>query len=87
MARFQLGDHEGALEDLRIAETQVGVAAFADLESPLSLHHDDLAIWLALKEARDTMQATEGDAAGVVDRLPDFQERAVHENLIDSLGR
>jgi tetratricopeptide (TPR) repeat protein len=56
MTKFQQGKPNEAREDLRAVEAGLGPVASTDLQSPFTLHHDELAVWLAWKEARQTLQ-------------------------------
>ena len=49
MTKFRQGEVQEALEQFEKAEEGLGPVAVIDLQSPFFLHHDDLAIWLALR--------------------------------------
>jgi tetratricopeptide (TPR) repeat protein len=52
MVRQQQGARDEAQALLRETEETFGPIAVVELQSPFTIHHDDLAVWLALQEAR-----------------------------------
>jgi hypothetical protein len=63
MIRFQQGDVEDATKHRIAVEAGLGQVAFTELRSPFAIHHDDLAIWLALQEVRRVL-GVESDTVG-----------------------
>jgi tetratricopeptide (TPR) repeat protein len=84
MAAFQRDDSESARKHLHTVETGIGLIAFADLESPFVLHHDDLAVWLALREARRTMHVKPLSAREAVEGSLEFQREVVRRSPGDT---
>ncbi len=88
MTKFRQGDIQKAREQLEEAEQGLGLVAVIDLQSPFVLHHDDLAVWLALREARRLIEikpdATPDATPDAKDRLLAFQHRAVEKVATDT---
>jgi tetratricopeptide (TPR) repeat protein len=78
------GDLDSAGQHLRLAERGLGLAALVDLQSPFSLHHDDLAAWLALQEAREMICPDTMKCGETIDRLLETQRKLVKESPEDT---
>ena len=59
MARQQQGARDEAKALLQDTEETFRPIAVAELQSPFTIHHDDLAVWLALQEARQFIRNCE----------------------------
>jgi tetratricopeptide (TPR) repeat protein len=84
MTKFRQGEVQAALEQLEKAEKGLGLVAVIDLQSPFVLHHDELAVWLALQEARRLMKIEPDANQDAVDRLLAFQREAVEKAFTDT---
>ncbi len=86
MTRFQQGEIEEATDHLHAVEDGLGLVAFTDLSRPAGIHHDDLAIWLALREVRQVMQVEPVDTQHAVDRLLQWKRKVVETSPTNTAG-
>ncbi len=83
--RFQQGELQEANNHLQAVEEGLGLFALIDLHSPFAMHHDDLAIWLALQEVREVMQVTPADHQQQIERVLQWQREVVENSPDDTL--